>query len=72
MSLFLNNWPSIKKCNEDPRVIINGIRIIHKNEINGLKNFDFNTHYKFMNNYNIGSALFGGKSNYLIKFIYLY
>jgi len=72
MSLFLNNWPSIKKCNEDPRVIINGIRILHKNEINGLKSFDFNTHYKFMNNFNIGSALFGGKSNYLIKFIYLY
>lgn len=72
MTNYLNNWPSIKKCNNDPRVIINGIRIIKNEEMQGLKSFDNKTHYSFMNNINVGAALFGGNSHYLLRFIYLY
>jgi hypothetical protein len=66
------NWPSISKCNKDPRVIINGIRRISNKEIVKLKNFDNKAHYYFMNHKNIGAAVFGGKRNYLLRFIYLY
>jgi hypothetical protein len=72
MRYYLFNWPSIGKCNEDPRVIINGIRKIDNKELNDLKNFNSKTHDKFMNNRNIAAGLFGGKSSYLLKFVYLY
>ena len=72
MSNYLFNWPSIDKCNEDPRVIINGIRKFDDKELNGLKNFNYQTHDKFMNNYNIAAGLFGGQSSYILKFVYLY
>lgn len=72
MSDYLFNWPSIGKCNEDPRVIINGIRKIDDTELNGLKNFNSKIHDKFMNNCNIAAGLFGGESSYLLKFVYFY
>ena len=69
---WLNSWPSSKKCYEDPRVIINGIRKVSNNEIEGLKKYNFSIYNKFIKKTNVGGGLFGGKSKYLTKFIYLY
>ena len=72
MSRYLYNWPSYDKCKKDPRVIINLIRNISNKEINNLKLFDNIEHEKFKHIANVGGGLFGGKSDYLIRFIYLY
>lgn len=72
MSKYINNWPSIKKCNKDPRVILNEIRKLGKNEFNKLKAFDNETHRKFQNDFNIAGNAFGGRSNFLLKFIKYY
>ena len=69
---YINNWPSTKKCFEDPRVIINGMRKLPDDEIEGLKNFNMTILKAFNNKLNVGGGLSGGKSYYLIKFIKLY
>ena len=69
---YINNWPSIKKCKEDPRVIINGIRKISDQEILDLKKFNISFYNNFINKINVGGGLFGGKPYYLLKFINLY
>ena len=48
------------------------ICLIKNEEMQGLKYFDNKTHYSFMNNINVGAAVFGGNSHYLLRFIYLY
>ena len=70
---YINNWPTIKKCKEDPRVLINGMREISDQEILDLKNINisFYNNY-FINKMNVGGGLFGGKPYYLLKFINLY
>ena len=69
---YVNNWPSSKKCKEDPRVIINGIRNISEQEILQLKNFNISFYNNFINKNNVGGGLFGGKSYFILKFINLY
>ena len=69
---YINNWPSIKKCNEDPRVLINGIRKISDEEIKGLKNFNISIYNNFINKTNVGGGLFGGKIDYVLIFSILY
>ena len=66
---FINNWPSIEKLEKDPRVTLDGIREITKEEFNKLINFDNKTHDKFMNDVNISANCFAGRYDYLIKFI---
>ena len=72
VSKYINNWPSINKCNQDPKVILNEIRQISKEEFDKLMSFDKETHNKFMNNYNIAGGAYGGRADYLIKFINYY
>ena len=69
---YLNNWPSNKKCYEDPRVIINGLRKITNDEIEGLKNYNYSIYGKFIKKINVGAGLFGGNQKFLKNFIYLY
>ena len=69
---MVSNWPSSNKCYKDPRVIINGLRKISNNEIEGLKNFNYSIYSKFIKSFNVGGGLFGGNQKYIIKFIYLY
>ena len=69
---YFNNWPSKKKCFEDPRVIINSIRNLSFTEIDGLKNFNNSIYNKIRRKNNVGGGFFGGKSNYLLKFISIY
>lgn len=69
---YINDWPKTKKCNEDPRVLINGIRQLSNIEIEGLKKFNMSLYEQFIKKDNVSSGLFGGKPEYLLKFIYLY
>lgn len=72
MKKFINKWPSINKCKEDPRVIMNEIRKIGKEELEKLMAFDEETHNRFKNGFNIAGNAYGGRSDYLIKFINYY
>ena len=72
MTQYINNWPTIEKFKEDPRVMLNEIRKINNIEFYNLINFDSLTHDKFMNNVNIGATFYGGRYDYLIKFFYFY
>ena len=66
------NWPSSKKCFEDPRVIFNALRNSSKSEIEELRNFNINTHIEFQRKDNVGGGMFGGKSKFINKFVNLY
>ena len=72
MEKYINHWPSIEKVKKDPRVILNGIREIKKEELNKLMSFDNITHDKFMNDFNVAAGFFGGRFDYIIKFIKYY
>ena len=72
MENYVNDWPSIAKVRKDPRVILNGIRKIEKKEFANLMKFDHSTHEKFMNDYNVAAGFFGGRNDYLMKFIEFY
>ena len=69
---YFNNWPSKNKCIEDPRVIINSIRKISNEEIQGLKKLDAKFYNEFIKKSNVGGGLFGGNEKYLQKFIKIY
>ena len=70
---YLNNWPSPKKCFEDPRTIINSMRNLSATEINGLKNLNITIYNKFRRkSKSVAGGFFGGNSKYLLKFILLY
>lgn len=72
MSKYIHNWPSIKKCNQDPRVIMNEIRKLGKDEFSKLMAFNNETHRKFQNDFNIAGNAFGGRIDFLLKFIKYY
>jgi hypothetical protein len=66
------NWPSTKKCFENPRVLINSIRNVSDSEKKDILNFDLKAHKKFQRKINVGGGIFGGQPNYLLKFIDYY
>ena len=72
MSKYINNWPSFKKCNQEPRVIMNEIRKLGKDEFYKLMAFDNETHRKFQNDFNIAGNAFGGRIDFVWKFIKYY
>lgn len=69
---YINNWPAVNKCKQDPRVIINEVRKITKEEFDKLMSFDEKAHRKFQNEPNTLANAFGGRIDYLLKFINLY
>ena len=69
---YINNWPSINKCKQEPRVVLNRIRKIGKEEYEKLMSFDNITHLKFQNDANILGNAYGGRTDYLLKFIKYY
>lgn len=72
MTKYKNNWPSIDRCRQDPRVLLNEIRKIENNEFQKLMNFEEETHNKFMNDFNIAGNAYGGRKDFLVKFIFYY
>ena len=69
---YTNNWPSTKKCSEDKRVLLLQIRKIDENEKNPILNFDKNAFSQFLSKINVGSGIFGGHFENLLKFLELY
>ena len=66
------NWPSSKKCYENPKVLLNSIRTIPDSERRDLMNFNLEAHKNFQKMNNVAGGLFGGKPEYLLMFIDYY
>ena len=66
------NWPSTRKCLENPRVLINLVTPSSDSVKKGLINFDLETHKQFQLTTNVGAGVFGGQPEYLLKFIDYY
>jgi hypothetical protein len=66
------NWPSKKKCYENPKVLINSIRKVNDQERKDILNFDLKAHKKFQRKTNVAGGIFGGQKKYLLKFIDYY
>jgi len=66
------NWPSTKKCYENPKVLLNSIRNVSNSERKDLLKFNLGIHKKFQNQTNVGGGVFGGQSANLLKFINYY
>ena len=62
----MDNWPSTKRCNEDPRITFITVR---KSVINELDNFfTLNMTKGFFKTTNVAGNLFGGTPFYILKF----
>ena len=66
------NWPSTKKCYENPKVLINSIRKVPDLEKKNLLDLNFQTYEQFQKKTNVAGNAFGGQPKYLMKFIYYY
>jgi hypothetical protein len=66
------NWPSTKKCYENPYVLINSIRKVNDLERKDILNFDLKAHKQFQRKTNVAGGAFGGQPKYLLKFIDYY
>ena len=66
------NWPSTKKCYENPKVLINSIRKVNNSERKDILNFDLKAHKLFQRRTNVASGVFGGQQKNLLKFIDYY
>jgi hypothetical protein len=66
------NWPSTKKCFENPKVLINSIRNVPDSERKEILNFNLKAHKYFQRRTNVGGNIFGGQPEYLLKFIDYY
>lgn len=66
------NWPSSKKCYENPKVLLNSIRNVSDSERKDLINFNLEVHKNFQKQNNVAGGVFGGKPEYLLKFIDYY
>lgn len=66
------NWPSSKVCLKEPRVLFNLMRIVSKDEIEGLKMLNISVHRKYQEEINVGGGMFGGQTYFVLKFINLY
>ena len=66
------NWPSTKKCYENPKVLINSIRKVPESEKKNLLDFNFQFYKLFQRKTNVAGGAFGGQPKYLMKFIYYY
>ena len=63
---FLDNWPSTKRCIEDPRITFISMRQLGSDVI---KTFQYlNMTHSFFNVTNVGGNFFGGTSLYILEF----
>ena len=72
MKRYINNWPSDKRCNEDPRVLFNLLRNFTEEEIKGILSFDEKSHNYLQTHINVAGGMFGGKPENIFKFSDLY
>ena len=71
-SKYVLNWPSSKKCIEDPRVTFNSLRKFYNKEIISYKRLNYKFFKKFIKKNNVGGGMFGGQKEYIKKFYKLY
>lgn len=69
---YIENWPSTKKCFEDPRVTFGNLRNFSGIEKEKILNFDIDSHIYLQKNFNVAGNLFGGRIQQLLRFISLY
>ena len=69
---FSHNWPSTKKCFEDPRLLMGQVKNFSITEKKKILSFDYQAHIRLRKNINVIGGIFGGQINNIIKFIYLY
>lgn len=72
MKNYINNWPSLKICYEEPRVLLNLLRKFTEVEIKGLLEFNLTWHKHLQRSISTAGGMFGGKAENLLKFIDLY
>jgi hypothetical protein len=73
MNKYSENWPSTKKCYEDPRLLLGRVRNISNSEKEKILKFDIDSHIYLQKNVrNVASGVFGGQANNIIKFVNLY
>ena len=69
---YLNNWPSTKKCYEDPKLLMGQVKNFSNSEKERILNFNIEEHIKLRKNINVIGGIFGGQSKNILKFIDLY
>ena len=62
----MNNWPSIKRCIEDPRITFISMRQLGSEEIKNFKALNMTLSY--FRNVNVGGNFFGGAPFYILEF----
>jgi hypothetical protein len=66
------NWPSTKKCFENPKILMNSIRNVPESERKDLLNFNLKAHKNFQKRLNVAANIFGGQPENALKFIDYY
>lgn len=69
---YLNNWPSTKKCYEDPRILMGLVNDFDDLEKRKIINFDIQAHQRLQKFHNVIGGIFGGKKINILKFIEYY
>ena len=72
ISKYFNNWPSTKKCYEDPRLLMGQVKNFSDIEKQKILNFDYQAHIRLRKNINVVGGIFGGQPEKILKFINLY
>ena len=68
MQKYLYNWPSIKKCFSDKRLLMGQVRNFSENEKRKIINFDIDAHKRLQRSINVAGNFFGGQAENIIKF----
>lgn len=69
---YSNNWPSLKKCLGDKRLLMGQVNNFSSIEKEKILRFDFDAHIRLRKNYNVIGGIFGGQYENIFKFINLY
>ena len=72
MKPYVNDWPSIKLCNKDKKLLMGQIKNFTETDKKRIINFDTEAHKTLQRNMNVAGNMFGGKSENILKFSYLY
>ena len=72
MTQYINNWPTTKKCFEDPRMVMGQVKYFSDEEKQRIINLDKNAINKVIDDINVDASMFGGQIKNTMKFINYY
>ena len=73
MGIYINSWPTTKKCLEDPRIFMGNVREFPDEEKQRIRNFEINAIQEVINrDHNVAGGVFGGQPENTLKFINFY